>query len=1150
MAKPKSKGLWLFIVISIVIGICLFGGAYLLQFWTFASPVDMTVSGLTALLLGLMAGGVSWKLFGDKTEQEEDPDQQQREEKQKYLQQQMELHLQACWQHVKQLKAGAYDLPWYLLLNQQPGDAELLQHMGFDSVKLESTTQPLPVRFWLNESAILVELHGDSPADDFEFCRQLLVKHLSKQRPRQAANGILLSVPVNLLMNRSSDQLESLAKQQRGFIKDLNQVFGLNLPVYSLFTEVSDISDFCQYFASFDELQLEQPFGAMLPADKQGYDPQWFETSFDDLQRQLSQNSTSALASQLIEGYRNAVIAGPHQFGLLKADLISYFRQLFLDNQYQTKALQFRGYFFVNARGDGIATDRLTMHLASRLGYSTLAPASSDTLPQQLFARQWLSHSLLPEKAIVGVNRYRENSYSLMKLLFVTGVVAVFAACLWLFKANYDFYQGMERQATQQLTAYKRQLVNNKDQSDELAGPIRDLTELRSIRDMFHQPKPWYALDFLPNPSIQQAVDQAYDDALKQRLLIELRDYLLKDLFVYNRLEDKVKTLELYNLQKQLFDPQRTDTGVLTNYYLNSLQEEGVTDSSLIARFKLLLNDVFALKVAPPDDNQELLDLVDQSLATQDLGDLLYTQLLQQPHLNQRQNMLDKLGQNYDDVFSFSDSGVTNIPYMFTREGFLEVMGSSGFEFANDWVDGYKNVVGDISGNQDFSQINRKLRQRYTRDYIRHWLAFAQALQWQTTTGWGEISQQLTSATDPASSPLQRVYDLLDYHTNLEAVVNEVIKAADAKAAAADPAAADADSQASANPLLADQDLQSPQQHLGILQAAETIAQPFAPYRRLVTKDDKGISPLSFAQEHMAATLEWLQQGVQSKQRGNSFLQQLNSEVNNPLQRQLDIAVKYQGVIRDMLDHTARQLNDLAMLEVQNYLQQRWRIEVLTDYQQSVEPFYPLNPQSDQDISLATFREFFAADGRIADFAKRYEPYFTDKENIYPALPSYLQDVDININRQFWLMQGRLKQVQAVLFNNGALGFNFSVRIDAMSPGVTEFNLRSDKPLYVYRNGPALWAQMNWPVSDNSSRTLRLQLKGADQLLQESSFPGIWSWFRLVDKLQGEHLPDGTTNSLTWQEDKHSATLLARVESGENPLYPGFFDQLQLPERL
>ncbi len=144
-------------------------------------------------------------------------------------------------------------------------------------------------------------------------------------------------------MNRSSDQLEALAKQQRGFIKTLNQAFGVSLPVYSLFTEVSAVSDFCQFFASFDEQQLEQSFGAMLPADKHGFDPQWFDSSFDALQEQLSLNSTPALSAQLAESYRSAVIAGPHQFGLLKADLASYFRQLFLDNQYQTEALQFRG---------------------------------------------------------------------------------------------------------------------------------------------------------------------------------------------------------------------------------------------------------------------------------------------------------------------------------------------------------------------------------------------------------------------------------------------------------------------------------------------------------------------------------------------------------------------------------------------------------------------------------------------------------------------------------------------------------------------------------------------------------------------------------------------------------------------------------------
>ncbi|WP_315981947.1 hypothetical protein [Aliamphritea spongicola] len=70
--------MWPFILVTVLIGVCLFGGAYLLQFWTFASPVEMTVSGLTALLLAVMAGGLSWKFWGQAEAPEEDAEQRQR----------------------------------------------------------------------------------------------------------------------------------------------------------------------------------------------------------------------------------------------------------------------------------------------------------------------------------------------------------------------------------------------------------------------------------------------------------------------------------------------------------------------------------------------------------------------------------------------------------------------------------------------------------------------------------------------------------------------------------------------------------------------------------------------------------------------------------------------------------------------------------------------------------------------------------------------------------------------------------------------------------------------------------------------------------------------------------------------------------------
>ena len=119
------------------------------------------------------------------------------------------------------------------------------------------------------------------------------------------------------------------------------------------------------------------------------------------------------------------------------------------------------------------------------------------------------------------------------------------------------------------LDRYKENLEKNAIQPDDLASPVFSLYELREIVQLYDEKHhPWYVSSWLPSSSISGYVHDAYFGELNSELLTLMRDYIMKDMFVYNSLDDKVKTLELLNLQQILYNPARHSSASLVNYYI------------------------------------------------------------------------------------------------------------------------------------------------------------------------------------------------------------------------------------------------------------------------------------------------------------------------------------------------------------------------------------------------------------------------------------------------------------------------------------------------------------------------------------------------------------------------------------------------------
>ncbi|USD66352.1 type VI secretion protein IcmF/TssM N-terminal domain-containing protein [Vibrio sp. SCSIO 43136] len=1039
------------------------------------------------------------------------------------------------WHKHTKLASNPYLVPWYIQLEERSAQqSSWLAQMGFELVE---TTESEPddeyvFRFWVSESCVLVTLDLTKPEADRQQGLEILYRLLNQKRPRQALNGVICAVSLGKLVNSTELSVNELSLKYRNTLSDLNAKTGLTIPSYCVFAEMAGIKDFCELFSTLEEAKRDQPFGSLKPQGvTTGYDRDWFNQSFDQLVANLSSSTSETLQQQLNEEYRSSSVAGLYQLQALRYELEDFLSLTFSEHQFDEVALNLRGYFFVNAGGQVTSTDVMTMINASDLGLSRLSAQTVVANSPSLFGKNLIRNCIVKESALVGVHKTKEWQYRYSRLAISFGLLALFGSLIYLFKLNFEHQQALDNKAIAQLELYKEHLKNDPIIPDDLSSPVFSLAELRRIHMLYAQDqKPWYIIEWLPNSSIEQYVHQAYHTELSTVLLDLMRDYISKDMFVYNSLDDKVKMLELLNYHQLLYNPNRAHVKPLVDYYLDSLKEEGEGDIDTLKNFELLARDVLSTGAVPPESDPELLALVRSSLSSEDMSELLYQHILQHPQFARRVDFREKLPSNYQALFTFKDgfSGYL-IPYVFTKQGFEELYNETGLQLATEATQSYEGVMGRINGEAEMNRINRQLRQRYVQEYIQYWQALSTSIDWVGVTDWGTSQLQLEQVVDPVFSPLLRFYTLIDQNTYLVTA----------------PAAADQAASAAA----------SSQQDAAASNTKETvvssIAAPFTSLHNLLAQTDVGQSRFDVAMTQIRTTKEWVEKSKQASSRGAYFLEQSkNSDSSNPIAQLERLANDYSDpILPAMMQGHAQLLNKLASHAMLAEINQDWS-QVVSFYRERIAGRYPFDKSAQFDATITDVEAFFVKGGKVDQFAAKYAPYFESVAPSETLLRGFIHDDFTRLSPLYQQFIDKTAQLQDSVFTDGKLGFEFLVKAQKMSPDLTRFAFEAGTRLFEYQNGPTLWRKQSWPIPANQPQDILIVTKDTSGGDTRDKVEGVWSWFRIADKMQSATLVG--SEEISWRYLNAEQEILLRVKSKSvsQAFTPGLFEQLKLPVQL
>ena len=1020
-----------------------------------------------------------------------------------------------------------YDQPIYLLLSQDPcKDKSIITQMGYEAYKLDDFGNDIefPVLFWVSEHSILISVSmGEDQHPEY---LKTLCKSLNKWRPRQAANGILLTTEVSSLL-KANEQITQSADELKSTIKTFNQAFGVSLPIYNIISNMGSISDFCQFFSAFDESKRSDVFGATSPYNKHGgIDAEWFNDEYDHLISQLIANMSNALAGQLNQDYRNSIASAPFQFGLLKQNLWLFLNRLYRGEQL-SDALQFRGFYFTHDGQNSTQTDLLASTVSYSVGHEYYQQHEQIPVSQTLFAQHLMSHVVLNEHELVGVNKRKENTLLFNQIAFTTAWVTLLATVLLVIKFDFDYQSQRENRADSMLERYKEAISASPYDIENMADNIPNLYSLQRIYHLYNQSEPWYSLPFMPDPSIKVEVEQAYFTELQQVLVPSMEKTLEKDLFVYVNLEDQSRTLSLLNNYRLLFSEDRTNIAELKTYYINTLQDQGEADSVNIAQLKVLLNDIFERNLVPMKSNEDLESLAKKVITQTGIETLLYEHILSSAHYSKRVDIRSDLGDNFKSIFSFSSDYVGYlVPFIYTPTGFNDLNLSIDSEVLKEALQSYEGVAGAYPSALELHRISRELKQTYQNDYINYWRDLIRNVEVTEVHNPSDLNRVLTVMSGASDNPLANLFATVSKYTQVELEPADT----EAKDPNADLPVVDTDKK----------------------ESARQISLSFQDYKKQITANDQGKKPIDNILATFISAKKWADKFYQTKEPQKVAFDTLSATLQsgNPIASLASLSGDQLPAANEIIDKVVSQSNDMIMSLAHEYINKAWVSEVYQPYQERLASFYPFNQQSNSDVSVADVKAFFVNNGIIETFHnERLGAFITSSDNA-PYLPGVVEGSGLILDPDVWQMMDKADDIKSALFlaDPSNVLINFQIKAVDMSSDLTEFSIIADKPIFTYRHGPTLWSKQSWQGDAKLIEKLGIELNAQETTINKTDVEGTWSWFRLIGPNVSFSTSQNTQVEFSSGESKVKLTIKTQGQS--NPFVPGFFSGFSLPSGI
>lgn len=1023
----------------------------------------------------------------------------------------------------KSKRKAKYELPWYLVVgNNEEGKTQLLESSGLDFplnvnydnrlVVEEDTTKSF--QWYFSENSIFIDMPGnyielkENPEDPIvwkEFLNLFI-----KKRWRRPINGILLTISVETLVNKSEKELEQYGKDLRDRFDELSKSFMSSIPIYLIITKSDKIEGFNEYFSGLTEEEKNEILGVTFDNDSDNIniDTNVLKPRLEDLLKRLNSSVLDRMHYEWEEEYRAKIFMFCENFSDLFEKTNLFVDICFAQTRYR-KPLMLRGIYFTSVPCDDnpnalVPEDKLEIARNSK----------------GLFIKKLLSDIIFPESEIIKMDKnYKKKIKKNQIFAYSFSFLIVVFFSIFIVKDFITHNNNLNKlEKSYQIYNSKKTKIIPSDDFSHILTILNDLEQIKQYNKNQTSNDFWKLL-FYKTDERQKRIEELYYNDLKLLLLPRVAKHIEKQMRL--NLKSFDKTWDNTKAYVMLENIKRRDKKFLSNYMAKDWAKIFPNTPNIQKGLNYHWLNILTYGFDSYNLNKSTLKVARNRLTKLGSEALTYRGL---KYKVAQMNLKDfsfshVLGSN---ISSFRGNDYL-IPGFFTKTGY-SIMLKNGRQLTkeillNNWVIGKRTDLSIVEINNNY----KKVLSFYFADYKKYWNTALTKLRIPPKNTISSLTNQLSilsSADSPIISILRALKEHTDIYTPAEQVKmgskdNTKIKNAVISTVATGQIAR----------ALAKKAINSVDKTIDNT-SIKNLRDFFKQYNVLLDKEEQpssilknAISKLNKAYQTMTSINGAVTPKYDSFKIVTSRINGQSRPMIVPL-NSLPIHVK--KWYRQVLISNWR----LILKYAKSYINIKYKEDVLSFYSERIKNKYPIAKREENNfIKLEDFSEFFKKDGILATFNKKYISNFV---KIKINSNSYnLKNIDGNMmNIQKSYMQATLNahKLRKIFFkNNGSLGFVASIKPHVLGSNLATMELSYDDDNILYEHGPIKNKRIIWPAQ-SLNNVVKFNLYDlSNNSVIDNYLDNEWALFKLFDKF---NIQSSSSDSviLKYNEDDYTGS--------------------------
>ncbi|MDR0717122.1 MAG: type VI secretion system membrane subunit TssM [Azoarcus sp.] len=1082
--------------------------------------------------------------------------------------------------------AALYELPWYMIIGHPSAgkSTALLQSgltfpFGDNHAAVQGIGGTRSCDWFFSTEGVLLDTAGrySTEADDRSEWLDFLAL-LKRHRSKAPVNGIIVATSLPELMQYRADGYTAYARQIRERVHEIEDIFGLQAPVYLMFTKLDLLGGFTQFFEDAGEDERARVWGATLSHEQgAGFDirrvvAEQYELLYRGLKRMGEGKLGQARGGA---GARPALFAFPLEFHALKEGICRFVELLHEDDPYHAKPLV-RGIYFTSALQAGepsiAGAARVSRQFdLSHSGFGPAQPAST----RGYFLRGLFREVIFPDQYLV-TRQTRPRADRLRLASMTAGLAALGGVAAVLTQSWLGNDEMIALAAKDRTTAAAR--IADDSLAARLGGLVLLQARLEELQRHRLEGVPWrIGMGLYQGRGLETALRRQYFSALRAIMLTPIQTRLETalgqlgpewsvdaetDKGASDAAYDALKTylmlasrprLEANYLAEQLprnwqpfleaqhvaADGGESDAAQVAGYYLSQLQAPDLplidNDEAIIMQARKTLRSVLT-QVSARERVYSVL---------RDRANAKFPSLTVEYILGGRDAGLL--------------AGAREVPGAFTRDAWEKYLrdaiaeASRGTLKGEDWV---LAVTGEDNPGKDsdIGENRAALEALYRAEYADAWTKFLPGVTVRSLGGITRAEQVMARFSDPQNSPIKILLRRAAYETAWDNPGQIAASVETARQSVLERTVG----------LLRGGNVRAPntgQEAPGARHGA--LGQRFA-FLAALSSEDKPSPLMTGYQEHLSR-LKTRYGQIAAADDTNKAARALMKATLDGSGSELAEALKYiDGTLLAATDPASRELLRPLLVQpllqgyavlippVEEHLNQLWENEVY-DIWRTLADKYPFqNVQTEAPLDeIASFIK--SGEGTIPVFIEESLGGLVSRRG-NKIVPRTWQERGVRFNAAFLGNAERLLALSGALARGGGAS-RFELQ-PVPTPGLSEIVVEIDEQILHYRNGPQSWQTFRWPGGEEEG--VRIQVVDFNGLTSViSSHSGRMGLIRMFGESARDFDQIMTQGQLAWPiartdetRTRDAVKLNFRMVGGINPMQLAALGRVSLPRRI